>query len=83
MLVYGDIFDAVYSEGPLNLATTDQLNRAILCPTNEEVFRVNEQVLRKLEGEEVTYIQYLNVTTMTLGGDTECSASSWCTTSST
>ena len=50
-----NIVDAVYGVGPLDPATTGQLNRAILCPTNEEVFRVNEQVLRKLEGEEVTY----------------------------
>ena len=51
-----NIVDAVYGEGPLDPATTDQMNRAILCPTNEEVFRVNEQVLIKLEGEEATYI---------------------------
>lgn len=45
-----NIVDEVYGVDPIDPATTGELNRAILCPTNEEAHRVNDQVLRKLLG---------------------------------
>jgi hypothetical protein len=45
--------DEVFGVGPIDFATTGDLNKAILCPTNEEALRVNDQVLRKLIGKNL------------------------------
>ena len=52
----GDLVDAIFGKSiKVQDIITKYANRAILCPKNEDVHKLNAQILSRLEGQERTY----------------------------